>query len=123
MSKPERSIIEIFGDRQHGKSYLLMLAAIDAARQGKSVLYDTGRRVLARERFFTLEQHCLNLGIFEKAWRANGAERLQVAGGGTIYFYNQGVAPDVHILDDCSNPPLPGAERIIRSHCTEGVMA
>lgn len=116
--------IEVFGDRQVGKSYLLMLAAVDAAQQGQRVLYDTGSRTMARERFLQLEQHLQRLGILVKTYRSSGSERLYVESGGAIYFgEGRGTVPDLHIIDGAGGMPNPAARRVIRSHCTERPIA
>lgn len=107
--------LTVIGDRQHGKSYLLGLAAIDAAVSGLTVFYQCESRTMARERFFDLEQRANRFGLLERVYRANGDRRLLFTGGGVIRFHFRGDTVDLHIIDDLNAMPLPGARRVIRA--------
>lgn len=99
-------MLTITGDRQTGKSYALMLLAIDAAEDGKRVFYQCTDRRLAHQRFLDLEQKCQCRGILEKSWRTNGEQRLRLTSGGEIYLYNRPINADVLLADDLSSDQL-----------------
>ena len=114
------SVLTITGDRQTGKSYTLALLALDAALAGKSVFFACAGRTLATERFYEMLARCELFGLYEKAWRAKGEQRIKLRNGSMIWFgtpADRGHQTQVRILDDVPDHPdlYFGAERVIRS--------
>lgn len=119
--------LTITGDRQAGKTKMLVDVAIDeAARQGRSVLFFTPSRNQDSYTLSLIEDRAQHLcpELIERVYRTNGRERILFKGGGLVYFREPGREssrrhqPDVdtHIIDDVSGgDSCVGATRIFRA--------
>lgn len=114
--------LTIVGDRQAGKTRLLVDVAVDeAARQGRDVLFftpsldqDSWMLKLIQER---AEQ--LIPGAVERVYRTNGRQRITFTSGGRVRFRldkDENPRVDTHIIDDVSGgDSCVGATRIFRA--------
>jgi hypothetical protein len=111
----------ILGERQAGKTHLMMLAAVGEAAMGGTVWYTGHNRRYEQVCF----QDCLDVAqmLFEdkvlRVYRAKGKARITFHGGGVIHFgvpdYH-GPLIDLHCIDDNENADrFPCAYRSIKS--------
>lgn len=118
-TKIEQATITITGDCQTGKSYLLGLTAVDCARRGGRVLYQTEDRRMLKARFDDLQQLAHDsLDLPSRVFLANGDERIEWANGGRIVFNGdgRGMTIDLHILDDTEvGMAHPTATRVMKA--------
>ena len=114
--------LNIFGDRQAGKTTLLIDIAIDeAARQHRDVLYmtpsydqDEHTHRLIRERATQIVPDLISV-----VRNANGKQSITFKGGGRIRYRQQrgDYSVDTHIIDDVApGDSCVGATRIFRAH-------
>lgn len=130
--------ITVSGDRQHGKSDMLLMAAARDARRGKKVIYECRGWRLASN----VQRSLLDVLLQEEVLKStfsNGNLRVALRdlglgpdwpGGGLVVFSSNGTGrpfygePDTYILDDTDRPTLevlshfPTVTSIYRSHCT-----
>lgn len=130
--------VTVEGDRQHGKTDLLLMAAIRDARLGKTVLYECKGWTLAADAQRRMLDGLLPEEVL-KATRSNGDLRVTLKdlglgetwpGDGRVVFVSNAMRssfcgrPDTYILDDTDRPTLeilarfPQLTAIYRSHCT-----
>lgn len=99
-----KSKARITGDRQSGKTELLLALAEKLCRQGQQVLYVTDGWSLARNCFCRMEQSVENLPGY-RAYRGSGRERIEHETGGTVHFVSSASVKtfgpvDTLLLDD-----------------------
>lgn len=115
--------LTILGDRQAGKTKLLVDIAIDeAARQGRRVLFFTASRAYDSWTLKLIEARSRELvpQLVEQVYYSNGRERIRYTTGGLLFFrqdQHHSVSPiDTHIIDDVSGgESCVGANRIYRA--------
>lgn len=116
--------LTILGDRQAGKTKLLVDVAVDeAGRQGRRVLFYTYSRDQEGWVLKLIEERARDLigdDQVQKVLRSHGRERIFFASGGTVFFrldnsdVNKSV--DTHIIDDVSGgESCVGATRVFRA--------
>jgi hypothetical protein len=110
----------ITGDHEAGKSYALMLLAIDTAMDGRSVEFICEDRPTAQIRFDDVRTRCERFGVVKKAYRSRGEQRIVLTNGAVIYFgivSDRGRCAPVRLLDNIEDHPgfYVGAERVVRT--------
>lgn len=115
--------LTIVGDRQAGKTKLLVDVAVDeAARQGRDVLFFTPSLDQDAWTLKLIQERAEQLvpGSIERVYLTNGRQRIIFTSGGRVRFrLNRGEANpkvDTHIIDDVSGgDSCVGATRIYRA--------
>ena len=117
--------ITVVGDRQHGKTHILMDQAFLDAAGGATVLYESPLHRDSEEAFYRAEALSTKVpwsSLVHRAWRTRGEERITFHSGGSIIFRSQSrcCATEawpitVHVLDGTNSQPHPEAQRIYRS--------
>lgn len=96
--------VRVIGDRQTGKTEMLLAFAEKLCREGQRVLYMTRDRKLAQNCFRRVEESVYDLPGF-RAYRTNGQERVTHESGGELRFMTvarepRGLTVNTLILDD-----------------------
>jgi len=113
--------LTIVGDRQAGKTHLLINIAIDeAARQNRSVLFFVSSRDYARYILQNLSDRSEQLvpGLTERVYWTGGKERIHYVHGGVVRFNvpRDWDRFDTVIVDDVAGGDVDfGATRIYRA--------
>lgn len=95
----------VFGDRQAGKTEMLLAFAEKLCREGQKVLYVSNGHATARNDFMRVRQSVGSVDGFS-SYCANGAERIVHESGGELKFISAGAATprgwlaDTMFLDD-----------------------
>jgi hypothetical protein len=115
-----RHELTILGPRQSGKSHVLVMMAVEeAAVNDGSVAYVSCDRRMDSVRFADCLERAewLYLDRIERAYRANGAQRIVFKGGGVIRFITSdfGREYDLCCLDDVPAERMVKAKRSIRA--------
>lgn len=116
-------VVDVAGERQAGKTWLLTHAAITHALHGNRVAYVCPRMIDAREAFNKIEQlsHLPWVSPWiQRRYYANGEQRIRFSTGGEILFLSaHGQTPLVRthvlILDEVDAVPYPDTETVYRT--------
>jgi molybdopterin-guanine dinucleotide biosynthesis protein len=112
--------VTIAGDRQTGKTELLLALAEKCIRHGKNVLYVSQDMNYATHLMRSIDGDHFGDDDF-KTHRAHGNERIEHSSGGTLFFSSprsnrwRGQAIDTLILDDGVEHDHPGAKFVYRA--------
>lgn len=96
--------MRVFGDRQEGKTEMLLAYAEKLCRDGHRVLYVTRDWKLARDGLMRAAQSVEGLSGFT-SYRSHGNERITHESGGEVRFMSaacegRGLIADTLLLDD-----------------------
>lgn len=113
------STTRVFGDRQTGKTEMMLAFVEKLCREGQKVLYVSDGRPLARNNFLRVRQSVEGVDGFS-SYCANGAERVVHESGGVCKFISanteaRGFIADTMFLDDVSDYYHPGVTHVIRA--------
>lgn len=121
-AKSGRTYLTVLGDRQHGKTELMLRHAVSEARDvDATVLYECERSPITHDAFLRgVKMAERRPASVAKILRSNGDEQIEFAGGGRVLFATsgrgtgRGIDVDVHVIDGGNAEPHPTAARVVR---------
>ena len=110
-------MIKVSGDRQTGKTHLLLELAAFEAIAGKSVLFECHDWKVAEDAHRRLLDQHMPQQYVERSWQSNGNRLVTTLNGGSVRFLSgagnayRGGRADAHIFDEVepADRPVPGA--------------
>ena len=111
-------MIQVFGDRQEGKTHLLLGFAASEALSGKSVVFECRDWNVAADAQRRLIDSHLSASFMSRVSMSHGNRKVRTNTGGCVMFVSgrcggsaRGVNADVHIFDEATpdDRVIPGA--------------